>query len=77
MQKHMELKPKRSNPMPKESPDDIIADTFRYPRRVQDGLKAKYRSTYPAHGLSWNAWIVRKLERWSKPRKAAEKEKKQ
>ena len=63
--------------MPPNNPDDITADTFRAKRRTWDGLKSKYRSTYPAHGLSWNAWIVRKLERWSKPRKAAEKEKKQ
>ena len=58
--------------MPKESPDDIIADTIRAKRRIWDGLKAKYRATYPAHGKSWNAWIVHKLERWSKPRKARE-----
>ena len=60
--------------MTPNSPDDIIPDTYRMPRRVLDGLKAKYRSTYPAHGLSWNAFIVRKLERWSKPRAAAKQQ---
>ena len=58
--------------MTPNNPDDIIPDTYRMPRRVRDGLKAKHRATYEAHGLSWNAWIVRKLERWSKPRKQAE-----
>ena len=45
------------------------------PIATLDRLLTRWRATWPAHRLTWDAWLCRKLERWSRAPLPKEKEK--
>ena len=40
---------------------NVVITTLRGPKPLADRLHAEHRRTYPEHGLSFNAWLLKML----------------
>lgn len=40
----------------------VVIATIRGPQALADQLRAEHRRTYPAHGLSFNNWLLSRIQ---------------